>query len=147
MDAFLEIGHEANVTIVEDCAQAYGCEYKGRMAGTMAPIAVFSLNHFKHVDCGSGGLISTDDERLRYLATLFLDKCYQREESIRNPFFLAPNYQMTELQGAVALAGLERLAGITQRRNVLGTRLSRILDSCAGIRTPMTIGRSNCMAR
>ena len=43
------------------------------------------------------------------LRLLFLDKCYQREEGIRNPFFLAPNYQMTEMQGAVALAQLERL--------------------------------------
>src|SRR5450759_891999 len=35
MDALLEIGREYNVAVVEDCAQAYCSEYKGRLAGTM----------------------------------------------------------------------------------------------------------------
>ena len=108
-DALRAIGSERGIPVVEDCAQAYGVEYKGRLAGTFTEISSFSLNHFKHISCGSGGMILTDDDRLRYVASLFVDKCYQREEKIRNPFFLAPNYQMTELQGAVALAQLERV--------------------------------------
>ena len=75
----------------------------------------------------------TDDDRLRYLASLFLDKCFQREEKIRNPFFLAPNYQMTELQGAVALAQLERVEDITRRRNQLGTLLNELLGEIPGV--------------
>lgn len=122
------------VPVVEDCAQAFLCNYKGQLAGTMSPIAAFSLNHFKHIECGSGGMILTDDDDLRYGASLFLDKCYQREEGIRNPFFLAPNYQMTELQGAVALAQLERLDEIIGKRNRLGTRLSEILADVPGVR-------------
>jgi dTDP-4-amino-4,6-dideoxygalactose transaminase len=78
-------------------------------------------------------MVISDDDRLRYLASLFLDKCYQREEKIRNPFFLAPNYQMTELQGAVALAQLERVHEITARRNQLGTRLNQLLQAIPGI--------------
>lgn len=78
-------------------------------------------------------MILTDDERLRYHAALFIDKCYQREEGIRNPFFLAPNYQMTELQAAVALAQLERLPEIVERRNRLGTRLDAALKQIPGV--------------
>jgi perosamine synthetase len=128
MDAFLELGHEFSLRIVEDCAQAYGTTCRGRRAGTMGVISAFSLNHFKHITCGSGGMVITDDDALRYTASLFLDKCFQREEKIRNPFFLAPNYQMTELQGAVALAQLERVGEITTRRNQLGTRLHDLLQ-------------------
>jgi dTDP-4-amino-4,6-dideoxygalactose transaminase len=133
MDALLDLGREFNLPIVEDCAQAYGTTYRSRRAGTMGAISAFSLNHFKHITCGSGGMVLTDDDRLRYLASLFLDKCFQREEKIRNPFFLAPNYQMTELQGAVALAQLERVQDITTRRNQLGTRLNELLRSTPGI--------------
>ena len=133
MDAFLELGREFNVPVVEDCAQAYGTVYKGRMAGTMGVISAFSLNHFKHITCGSGGMVITNDDHLRYLASLFLDKCFQREEKIRNPFFLAPNYQMTELQGAVALAQLERVQDITERRNQLGTQLHELLQDVPGV--------------
>lgn len=133
MEALLEIGREAGIPVIEDCAQAYGCEYKGRRAGTMGWLSTFSLNHFKHINCGSGGMVLTDDERLRYRATLFMDKCYQREEGIRNPFFLAPNYQMTELQAAVALAQLERLPEIIESRNRLGTRLDRLVSEIPGV--------------
>src|SRR5438093_251581 len=133
MDAFLELGRELNLPIVEDCAQAYGTKYKDQRAGTMGALSAFSLNHFKHITCGSGGMVITDDDRLRYLASLFLDKCYQREEKIRNPFFLAPNYQMTELQGAVALAQLERVEEITSRRNQLGTKLNELLRKIPGV--------------
>jgi perosamine synthetase len=136
--ALRAIGTERGIPVVEDCAQAYGVEYEGRLGGTFTEISTFSLNHFKHISCGSGGMILTDDDRLRYVASLFVDKCYQREEKIRNPFFLAPNYQMTELQGAVALAQLERVDEIVNRRNHLGSRLSAMVSRMPGI-TPQTI--------
>jgi dTDP-4-amino-4,6-dideoxygalactose transaminase len=80
-------------------------------------------------------MILTDDDRLRYYASLFLDKCYQREEGLRNPFFLAPNYQMTELQGAVALAQLTKVEDVVRRRNDLGRRLAAHLAAVPGIAT------------
>jgi len=133
MDAFLQIGRETGLPVVEDCAQACYCYYQGKLAGTMGAINAFSLNHFKHITCGSGGMVLTDDDELRYRASLFLDKCFQREEGIRNPFFLAPNYQMTELQGAVALAQLDRAQAIVESRNRLGTRLTRLLSEVPGV--------------
>jgi len=138
MDEMLALGREFSIPVIEDCAQAYLCGYKGRLAGTMSEIATFSLNHFKHIECGSGGIVATSDDRIRYRASLFLDKCYQREEGIRDPFFLAPNYQITELQGAVALAQLEKLESIINSRNALGTRLSNRLASVPGI-IPQTV--------
>jgi dTDP-4-amino-4,6-dideoxygalactose transaminase len=135
LDGLLAVTRRAGIPLIEDCAQAYGCEYRDRLVGSFGEVAAFSLNHFKHIECGSGGMVVTDDDRLRYRASLFLDKCFQREEGIRNPFFLAPNYQMTELQGAVALAQLEKVDAIAARRNALGTRLSAGLAECPGITT------------
>jgi dTDP-4-amino-4,6-dideoxygalactose transaminase len=133
LSATLDIGREHGIPVIEDCAQAFGCEYENELVGRRSPVSTFSLNHFKHITAGSGGMIVTDDDRLRYIASLFLDKCYQREEGIRNPFFLAPNYQMTEMQGAVALAQLEHLAEFTERRHELGSRLSRQLAEVEGV--------------
>ena len=78
-------------------------------------------------------VLATDDDRFRYYASLFVDKCYQREEGIRNPFFLAPNYQMTEMQGAVALAQLERLDEFIEQRWRMATRLANALADVEGI--------------
>jgi perosamine synthetase len=135
LDALFSIGKEFGIPVVEDCAQAFGCEYKGDLVGKGGPTNCFSLNHFKHITCGSGGMVLTDDDRLRYLSKLLLDKCYQRDEGIRNPFFLAPNYQMTELQGAVALAQLARVEEFTSRRNKLGTLWKNYLNDVPGIST------------
>jgi len=133
MDGFLALGREAGLPVVEDCAQAYCCLFKGKLAGTMGAINAFSLNHFKHITCGSGGMILTNDDRLRYHASIFLDKCYQRDEGLRNPFFLAPNYQMTELQGAVALAQLDKVEDIVKSRNRLGIQLDDLLKQLPGV--------------
>lgn len=138
MDPLLAIGQEAGIPVVEDCAQALCSEYKGRLAGTMGVTAAFSLNHFKHIDCGSGGMVLTDDDGMRYFASLFLDKCYQREEKLRNPFFLAPNYQMTELQGAVALAQIQRVREVVAARNRLASQLNELLRSVPGV-TPQFV--------
>jgi dTDP-4-amino-4,6-dideoxygalactose transaminase len=135
LEALLSIGKEYGIPVIEDCAQAFGCEYKGELVGKRGAISCFSLNHFKHITCGSGGLVVTDDDHLRYLGSLLLDKCFQREEGIRNPFFLAPNYQMTELQGAVALAQLDRVGEFTSRRHKLGTLCKNYLGGLPGIFT------------
>ena len=132
-DALSKIASEHAIALIEDCAQAYGCEYQGNLVGQRGTISSFSLNHFKHISTGSGGMILTDNDQLRHVGSLFLDKCYQREEGMRNPFFLAPNYQMTELQGAVALAQLDRLAEFTAKRSELGTYLSERLSPIGGI--------------
>ncbi len=138
MDSILDIGERHGLPVIEDCAQAYLCSYKGRLTGTMGAINAFSLNHFKHITCGSGGMVLTNDEKKRKIASLFLDKCYDREAGKRNPFFLAPNYQMTELQGAVALAQLKKLNGIIERRNTLGSQLTDYLQQIPGI-TPQLV--------
>jgi dTDP-4-amino-4,6-dideoxygalactose transaminase len=138
MDKFTALSEKYQISIVEDVAQAYLGDYKGRLAGTMGVINAFSLNHFKHITCGSGGMVLTNDDQKQRLATLFLDKCYDREGGKRNPYFLAPNYQMTELQGAVALAQLKKLPWIIEQRRKLGDRLTAYLKNIPGI-TPQFI--------
>ncbi|HTX53535.1 MAG TPA: DegT/DnrJ/EryC1/StrS family aminotransferase [Candidatus Baltobacteraceae bacterium] len=133
LDGFVALGKETGIPIIEDCAQAYRCIYHGKLAGTLGAINTFSLNHFKHITCGSGGMVLTNDDRLRYHASIFLDKCYQRDEGLRNPFFLAPNYQMTELQGAVALAQIEKVESVVASRNRLGVLLDDLLKAIPGV--------------
>jgi dTDP-4-amino-4,6-dideoxygalactose transaminase len=134
LDAFVDIAQRHNIPLVEDCAQAWHTKYKDQLVGTFGDIAAFSLNHFKHITCGSGGLVLTNREDLEALVKLFVDKCYDRTPgAIRNPYFLAPNYQMSELQGAVASAQLDKVVDIVARRNVLGMRLASGLAEIEGI--------------
>lgn len=126
------------IDLVEDCAQAFGCTYKGRPIGTVGKIGCFSLNEFKHISCGDGGIVITDDAALAVRLRLATDKAYDRrpEALVRQPEFLAGNYRLTELQAAVALAQLEKLDDIVARRRAWCGELARRLQGLPGLRPP-----------
>ena len=111
--------------------------YKGRLAGTIGDIGCFSVNDFKHISAGDGGMIIMDDEDLYYKAFKFADKNYDRfstdPAAERKIPYLAPNYRMTELQVAVALAQLDKLEWICEQRNKYGDALTEGIKDLPGI--------------
>jgi perosamine synthetase len=133
IEAFVEMGRRHGIPVIEDCAQAHATMWKGRLVGTFADVSTFSYNHFKHITTGSGGAVLTGRDDIEERIRLFIDKCYFRDGRKRNPYFLAPNYQMTELQGAVANAQLDKVRSIVERRAALGRRLIAGLSEIPGI--------------
>lgn len=138
LNALREICDRRRLVLIEDCAQSWGCVYKGRGVGAWGDIGCFSLNEFKHISCGDGGVVVTDDEALGKRLRLAADKCYDRspDAAVRSPTFLANNYRMTELQGAVALAQLRRLDDIVARRRAWCEGLTQRLSGVRGISLP-----------
>ncbi len=137
MDPIMEIARKHDIKVIEDCAQSYMSYYKGRLAGTIGDIGCFSVNDFKHISAGDGGMIIMDDEDLYYKAFKFADKNYDRfstdPAAERKIPYLAPNYRMTELQGAVALAQLDKLEWICEQRNKYGDALTEGIKDLPGI--------------
>jgi dTDP-4-amino-4,6-dideoxygalactose transaminase len=133
LNALAAICRNRGLTLVEDCAQAHGARYDGRHIGTIGTLGCFSFNEFKHISCGDGGIIVTDDEPFASRLRLATDKCYDRtpDATSRQATFLANNYRMTELQAAVAVAQLRKLPAIVSRRQSWCARLS---DKLAGLR-------------
>lgn len=136
IEGFMALGRRHGIPVIEDCAQAHGTTWKGKSAGTFGDLATLSFNHFKHITTGSGGAVLTDRGDLEERVRLFLDKCYFRDGRKRNPYFLSPNYTMTELQGAVAVAQLGKIEGIVARRAALGHRLIDALRDVSGVVPP-----------
>ena len=130
MDAIMAIARRHHLRVVEDCAQSWLSWYKGSLAGMIGDIGCFSTNEFKHISTGDGGALLMRDETLYRKALMFADKNYDRIGglAIRNCESLAPNYRMTELQGAVGIAQLDKLKHICARRNEIGDRITRELE-------------------
>ena len=135
IDEIVRIARKHNVYVIEDCAQTYCCKYKGQYVGTFGDIGCFSLNDFKHISAGDGGMIITNNKDLYYKALMFADKNFNRmgPEIVKNVPYLAPNYRMNELTAAVGLAQLDRVEEICAKRNVYGTRLNNALAKIPGI--------------
>lgn len=140
MDAIMDIAKRHGIRVIEDCAQSYISNYKGRFAGSIGDIGCFSLNDFKHISAGDGGMCIMNDEQLYINAFKFADKNYDRlsqdPSTLRELEFLAPNYRMSELQGAVALAQLEKLEWICSTRNKYGDAITAGIKGLPGIYPP-----------
>lgn len=139
LDPLLAIAREHGLVLIEDCSQAFGTRYRGRPTGVQGHIGCYSLQQSKHLSAGDGGLTVTDDEALARRLRLFSDKGWPRGDGeLRTHLFLAPNYRMTELQGAVALAQLGKLDGIIAARRAAAARLDACLSDLPGLRPPRT---------
>lgn len=136
MAALMAVARAHQLSVIEDCAQAWGARYRGEPVGLQGDLACYSFNDFKHVSCGDGGIVATSDERLGAGLSKWGDKCYDRVTGGRDPVDLAPNYRMSEPQAAVATAQLSKLAFIAETRNRLGVRLTRQLGDTPGLLVP-----------
>jgi len=105
------------LAMIEDAAQALGSSRDGVTAGTVGDLAAFSFQQSKHITSGEGGAVVTDDDELARRVRLFTNKAWPYGEPDPDHRFLAPNGRMTELQAAVLIAQLGKLAeGVEQRR-------------------------------
>ncbi len=78
----------------------------------------------------------TNDEALARRIFLFINKAWGYGDANPDHYFLAPNYRMSELQGAVGLAQLEKLERAVERRVLLASILTKWLEGVPGIAVP-----------
>lgn len=131
------VAADRGLALIEDCAQAYGASTRGRKVGTFGALACFSLQQGKHITCGEGGLVVTGDDRLARRCRLFVNKAWPYGEPDPDHEFLAPNYRMTELQGAVALAQLRKLDRLLDARTETAEAFCRSARNLRGVAAPV----------
>jgi dTDP-4-amino-4,6-dideoxygalactose transaminase len=136
MGEIMELSRAKKIPVIEDCAQAFLARYDGRPVGTMGAIGCFSLQQGKHITTGEGGLVATDDDALGRRMYLFVNKAWGYGDPKPDHYFLALNYRMSELIGAVAVAQLPKLADVVRRRVATAGLLTEKLKGIRGVETP-----------
>jgi len=142
MDDIMALARSRNIPVIEDCAQSFQTEYDGRYVGTIGDIGCFSLQQGKHVTCGEGGLVATNNRALARRMFLFINKAWGYGDANPDHYFLALNYRMSELQGAVMAAQLPKLDGVVRARIGAADRLTQKLRDLVGIETPTIYPKS-----
>lgn len=120
MAALREIADRHKIFLIEDCCQAHFAEFQGQVVGTMGDINGYSFGG-KHLSAGMGGAVLTDDPVLWERAVLFGDAALPRANGpyAGRPYanyFLAPNYRINDLIGAVLLTQLQKVDGYIERK-------------------------------
>ena len=136
MDPIVDLCRQKGIRLIEDCAQAFGCTYNGKPVGTLGDIGCFSLQQTKHMTAGEGGMVVARDEALSRRMRLFIDKAWGYGDPKPDHYFLAMNYRMTELTGAVALAQFEKLPAMVKQRVAMAERLTQKIEGVRGVKPP-----------
>jgi perosamine synthetase len=136
MEPILALAKKHGLMVIEDCSQCYCASYRGTWTGRMGDFGCFSLQQSKHMTTGDGGLTITNDADLAARAKKFGAKGrpLYTPDGARHYHSFGFNYNMTELQAAVALAQLRRLQGVTEARTRSGEQLTRLLEGLPGVR-------------
>lgn len=129
------IADKHKLILIEDSAQAWGALYRGKPISTIGDIGCFSLQDTKHIACGDGGVVVTNDEKFGPLLIKFGDKATNRLHPADSSNAIACNYRISELQAAFAAAQLTRLEEIASRRSKLGALFTEALAGIPGITT------------
>lgn len=142
MADIMDLAHHYGLPVIEDCAQSFLATCDRRKTGTIGTIGCFSLQQGKHITTGEGGVIVTNDDALARRIFLFINKAWGYGDANPDHYFLALNYRLSELQGAVALAQLGKLEAVVNARILAAKYLTEKIKDLPGIETPYVSTRN-----
>lgn len=148
MQPIMELARKHGLKVVEDDACATGAWYHGHHAGTLADIGCFSFHPRKAITTGEGGMLITGDDTIAAYARSLRDHGASKSDLARHigarsyvlPDFdiVGYNYRMTDLQGAIGVVQMGRLAGILEQRIAVARRYDEALQNVEWLRAPIT---------
>jgi dTDP-4-amino-4,6-dideoxygalactose transaminase len=146
MSPILDAARRHKLWVVEDAACALGGWYGEAHAGTMGDMGCFSFHPRKSITTGEGGMITTGHAKLDELCRSLRDHGASRSDHQRHTessgFLLSEydvlgyNYRMTDIQGALGCAQIDRVVWILERRRLIAERYDEMLADLNWLQTP-----------
>ncbi|MFJ4654433.1 DegT/DnrJ/EryC1/StrS family aminotransferase [Nocardia sp. NPDC088792] len=137
MDALRAIADRHELALLEDTAQACGAGYRGDRLGTIGRLGAFSLNPFKVITSGEGGLLLTGDSHLYQRAYAFQDQGWSVLRADRDntggDILFGLNLRMSELTAAVGSAQLAKLDTVLDSVRATKQRLVGLIPELPGL--------------
>lgn len=133
MDAIMKLADSRNIPVIEDTAQSFLATVNGKYVGTIGKIGAFSFQQGKHMTCGEGGIVVTDDDELARRMYLFINKAWGYGDANPDHYFAALNYRMSELQAAIACEQLKKLDACVAQRQKMAALLDEKIADIDGI--------------
>lgn len=131
LEPILAIAKQHGLRVIEDVAQAFGGEYRGKKAGTWGDAGCFSFFPTKNLGAyGDGGLLVTDDDELAEQARML------RQHGAKKKYYnetVGYNSRLDELQAAILRVKLQRIEEFNQSRIRAATYYRELLSGLAGV--------------
>ena len=139
VDNLMKIAKKYQLKVISDSAQSPGALYKGKYAGTLTDIGGYSLNYHKHIHCGEGGLVVTNDNDLANKVRLIRNhgEAVIRTNNVEDlSNILGHNFRLGEMEAAIARQQLNKLSDFINTRQIAAKRLREGLQDLDGLLLP-----------
>ena len=146
MDGIMQLAHEHDLAVIEDCAQAHGARFRGRSVGSLGHVGAWSFCQDKIITTGGeGGMVTTDNDDLWSSMWSLKDhgKSYEAVfEREHPPGFrwlhesFGTNGRMTEMQSAIGRIQLKRMPEWHRRRLEIANTIWAFAGESPGLRVP-----------
>ncbi len=126
--SILEIAKSEDLYVIEDAAQAFGCNYQNRPLGSYGDFAAVSFHDTKNVTAGEGGVVLINAEEFVDAVTVIRDKGTNRSlfnQGLVDRYTwveLGSSFGLDEIRSALLYGQLLRADSIKQRRLVIWNR-------------------------
>ena len=154
LDVIVPLCKKHHLWLIEDCCDALGSTYDGKLVGTFGDIGTLSFYPAHHITMGEGGAVFTNNDDLKQIAESFRDwgrDCYcapGKDNTCGKRFcwklgnlpqgydhkytysHLGYNLKITDMQAACGLAQMDRLGGFVEARKRNFAYLKERLKSC-----------------
>jgi perosamine synthetase len=140
MKALRAIADRHGLKLLGDTAQGPGARYGEKATGTLADIGGYSLNYHKHIHCGEGGILITNDDRLARRLCLIrnhAEAVVRSDDPAELSNMLGYNFRMGEIEAAIASVQLRKLAARVESRQRAAAELNAGLAGLPGLATPV----------
>lgn len=137
MTEIMRLANDYDLPVIEDTAQAYLAKENGKLVGTFGTVGCFSFQQGKHMTCGEGGIVITQNAAIARRMKLFRDKGWGFGDPNPDHYSLGLNYRMTELQAAIARAQLIKLDKCVDDRVRLAHKMHSLLKDIPGLILPI----------
>ncbi len=147
MESIMEVAGKHNLLVSEDCAQAFDVYINGKRVGTFGDVASYSIMQGKHMQCGEGGVLTTDDPEVYKRSVLYCNGgmpwlvryglTVPEAEPVngiptRGHFAFGSNRRLSDIQGAVALAQIRKFDEFNDRRKMMVDMIEKELKDVKG---------------
>lgn len=139
MPALRAIADRHGLKLLGDTAQAPGSLVGEKFTGTLADIGGFSLNYHKHIHCGEGGILVTDDDRLAERLCLIrnhAESVIGSDDPADLANMIGYNFRLGEIEAAIASVQLDRLEDRVRSRQRAARQLDDGLGRLPGLAVP-----------